>query len=102
MLAIDPVSVPPVGARAGLRFGIAGPHPFREEARVLIVLPEAARVHIDVFDIAGRRLPGSIDEALPAGANQVKWKTDGLAPGVYLARLSAIGQSEVVRFVRLR
>jgi formylglycine-generating enzyme required for sulfatase activity len=102
MLAVDPVSVPQDGARAGLRFGIAGPHPFREDARVLIVLPEAARVHIDVFDIKGRRLPGSVDLALPAGANEVKWNIGGLAPGVYLARLTANGRSAAVRFVRLR
>jgi hypothetical protein len=102
MLATEPVSVSPVGARAGLRFAIAGPHPFRDEARFLVELPEAARVHIDVFDIAGRRLPGRIDEGLSAGTNEVRWRTHGLAPGVYLARLSAVGRSEVVRFVRVR
>ena len=36
------------------------------------------------------------------GANEVTWKTGGLSPGVYLARLSAGGRSEVVRFVRVR
>jgi hypothetical protein len=58
-------------------------------------------VTIDVFDVAGRELPGSIDEVLPAGANEVRWAATGLAPGVYLARLSAIGESKVVRWVWL-
>jgi formylglycine-generating enzyme required for sulfatase activity len=102
MLDIDPVSVPSDGDRAGLLFRVAGPHPFRNEARALIVLPEAARVHIEVFDIAGRRVPGGIDKALPPGASEVRWKIDGLPSGIYLARLSTIGRSEVVRFVRLR
>jgi hypothetical protein len=39
---------------------------------------------------------------MPAGANEVRWMTHGLAHGVYLARLSASGRSEVVRFVRVR
>jgi hypothetical protein len=102
LLGPDPVSVSPVGKRAGPRFAITGAHPFREEARFSIELPIAGRAHIDVFDVAGRRLPGSIDRALSAGANEVVWKTDGLAPGVYLARLRADGQSAVVRFVRIR
>jgi hypothetical protein len=101
-LAVDPVSVPSVGSRAGLRFAIGGPHPFREEARFLIELPQAGRVRIDVFDVAGRRLPGSVDEALPAGAHEVTWRAGGLAPGIYLARVRALGQSATLRFVRLR
>lgn len=100
--AIGTVSVPPDGARVGLRFALAGPHPIHDEVRFLVELPEAGRVRIDFFDVAGRRAPGSLDEALFAGANEVRWKTGGLAPGVYLARLSAIGRSEVVRFVRIR
>ena len=101
-LGIGTITVPPVGARAGLRFVIAGPHPIHDEARFLVELPEAGRVHIDFYDVAGRRVAGSIDEALPAGTSEVRWKADGLAPGIYLARLSAIGRSEVVRFVRIR
>jgi formylglycine-generating enzyme required for sulfatase activity len=98
----DPVSAPRADARPGLRFAIAGPHPFRDEARFLVELPEAARVRIDVFDVAGRRLPGSVVEDLPAGAREVRWRTGTLAPGVYLARLSAVGRTETVRFVRIR
>jgi hypothetical protein len=101
-LEIGSSSVPPIGEREGLVFGISGPHPFRDEARFRIELPEAARVRIDVFDLNGRRVPGGIDKALPAGAHEVGWNIDNLPAGVYLARQSAIGRSEVVRFVRLR
>ena len=100
-LSIDPLSVPPLGAGPGLRFVIAGRHPIHDEARFLIELPEAGRVRIEFFDVAGRRAPESIDQTLPAGANEVRWKTGGLAPGVYVARLSALGRSAVVRLVRI-
>ena len=99
--SIDTVGVPPP-APAGLRFALAGSNPIRDEARFRFELPEAARVRIDLFDVAGRRLPGGIDEALPAGAHEVRWAAGDLAPGMYLARLSAAGRSEALRLVRMR
>ena len=95
------VSVPGIGARTGLRFALVGAHPIRDEVRFLIELPRAARVRVDVFDVAGRRVAGVVDGALAAGPNEVRWAA-GLAPGVYIARLDAIGRSEVIRFVRIR
>jgi formylglycine-generating enzyme required for sulfatase activity len=102
ILPISAVSVHSVGATASLRFAISGTHPFRDEARFLVELPEASPVRIDFFDITGRRVAGSLHEALPAGASELRWKTAGLAPGVYLARLTAIGRTEIVRFVRIQ
>jgi hypothetical protein len=101
-LQVGAVSVPPLGGGSGLRFAIAGSHPIRDEARFLVELPEAARVRIDFFDVAGRRVRGAIDESMPAGRSQVTWQADDLPTGVYLARLRALGRSEVLRFVRLR
>lgn len=101
-LEIDAVSVSPIGSAASLRFAIAGTHPIHDEARFLVELPEAGRVRIEFFDVAGRRVAGRIDEALPAGASEVRWKAGGLAPGIYVARLSASDRSEMVRFVRIR
>jgi photosystem II stability/assembly factor-like uncharacterized protein len=98
--SIANVSVPP-GTPPGLRFSIAGPHPIHDEARFRIELPEAARVRIDVFDLAGRRVAGGVDEALPAGPNEVSWRTVGLAAGVYMARVDAGGRTAALRFVRV-
>lgn len=101
-LAPGTVSVPEAGPGARLRFAIAGTHPVRDEVRFVVELPEAGRVRIEVFDIVGRRVPGRIDSALPAGRNELSWNVAGWSPGLYLARLHAYGRSEVVRFVRLR
>jgi formylglycine-generating enzyme len=99
---VSTVSVPPLRARTRLRFAILGPHPIRDEIRFMVELPEAGRVRIEFFDVAGRRAPGNIDVALPAGSNAVGCGIEVLAPGVYLARLNSAGLSEVVRFVRIR
>lgn len=100
--SIATISVLPGGAPTGLRFAIVGPHPIRDEAHFRLELPEAARARIDLFDVSGRRLPGGIDEMLPAGTNEVSLTSRDLAPGVYMARLRAAGRSEAVRLVRIR
>jgi hypothetical protein len=102
---IDPApvaGVPAVPAPASLRFAIAGANPIRDVARFQFELPEAANVRIDVFDVGGRRTPGGVEERLSAGSHELRWEARDLAPGVYVARLSAGGRSESVRFVRMR
>jgi hypothetical protein len=99
--SIADVSVPAGGPAASLGFRVAGPNPIRDQARFRIELPEAGRVRVDLFDVAGRRVPGGIDETLPAGANDVSWNAGGLAPGVYLARLVVRGSTKSVRLVRV-
>lgn len=92
----------PGGAPASLSFAIVGPHPIHDEARFRIELPETARVRIDLFDVSGRRVSGGIDETLPAGTHEVRLTARGLAPGIYMARLRAVGRSETLRLVRIR
>ncbi len=86
----------------GLHFAIVGPNPIHEATRFRFDLSEPAHVRIDVFDILGRRLPGSIDEELGSGAHEETWTAGKAASGMYVAHFSAAGQSEAVRFVRLR
>ena len=100
-LAAGPVSVPPAGAGTRLRFAISGAHPIRSEARFVVELPRPGRVRIDFFDAAGRRVAGRIDETLPAGSSVVRFNAEAFAPGIYWARLNAMGRSDRVRFVRI-
>ena len=92
-----------VGDRGGgPRLAISGAQPVRGEVRFVVGLAEATYVRIDVFDVRGRRMPGSVEQSLPAGESQVSWKTGNLSPGVYLARLTTAERSETVRFIHLR
>ena len=99
--SIATVSVPPGGAPASPNFAIAGTHPIRDEARFRFELPEATHVRIDLFDVSGRRVPGGIDETLPAGKHEVRLTSRDLAPGIYMARFRGAGRSEAVRLVRI-
>lgn len=100
--SIATVSAPPAAVPANLHFAIAGRQPVRDEVRFRFELPAAGRLRIDLFDVVGRRVPGGIEASLPAGPHEVRWEAGDLAPGIYLARLSAAGRSEVIRLVRIR
>lgn len=100
--SIANVSVPPVTPVARVGFAIAGPHPVRDDVRFRIELPEAGRVRIDLFDLAGRRVADGIDRVLPAGASELSWTAGPLPPGLYTARLRAGERTASLRLVRLR
>lgn len=97
-----------VGGVAGLlQLRPARPNPFNPRTTIAFELPEAARVRLEVFDLAGRRVATLLEADLPAGANEATWDgTDArgaAAPsGSYIARLSWGGQvrSEGLQLVR--
>jgi glycosyl hydrolase family 43/flagellar hook capping protein FlgD len=69
---------------------------------MLIDLPEAATVRVDLFDLAGRRIRNLADRTLPAGATVISW--DGrdaggqpARPGIYFARLTTPHGQRTVR-----
>jgi hypothetical protein len=65
------------------------PNPFNPSTTIAFVLPEAARVRLEVYDLLGRRVARLIDGTLPAGAHQRVFDASSLSSGIYLYRLSA-------------
>ena len=53
---------------------------------------------ISICDVAGREVARLADGFEPAGKHVVRW-AGPMAPGVYFARLSFAGQSEVRKLV---
>ncbi len=83
------------------------PNPFDAEASVRWDLSRAARVRVDVFDVAGRRVTTLLDAQRPAGWGEVRWHGRdhagrSVAAGVYFVRVSAMGQTRIARAVILR
>ena len=83
-----PLTLPPLGQRfqmtpRRLRAGTAS-------ARLAWSLPwERARVSIEVYDLAGRRVQRPLTNAPSAGRGEREWSVEGLAPGLYLVALLA-------------
>ena len=99
--ATGDVSVPADGGAVALRFGLAGPQPARDQVRFRFDLPATGNASIDVFDVAGRRAAVPIRGSWSAGPHEVTWDASDLTPGVYEARLTAVGRQEFIRLAHV-
>jgi len=72
------------------------PNPFNPETTIRFVVPEKMRVTLSVYDVAGRVVATLVDEVRDPGFHTVAWTADGMASGVYFAKLRA-GKTDVSR-----
>lgn len=100
----DDLSGPP--ERAALHNNV--PNPFNPSTVIAFDLPEAAAVHLDIFDVSGRRVQTLIaGDSYPAGRHDIVWdgtnfKGESVATGVYLYRLSTAGFVDTKRMVLMK
>ncbi|MFH1689804.1 MAG: FlgD immunoglobulin-like domain containing protein [Candidatus Eisenbacteria bacterium] len=88
-----------------LAFGSA--NPFRDEAVLVLTMPDNGRALVQVYDVTGRRVRTLIAGELQAGSHRVEW--DGrddsgrpCASGVYLSRASCERDVDSRKLVLLR
>jgi len=82
----------------------AGPSPGRGAFRIEYALPAKARVRLEVFDLAGRRVATLEDGIGAAGPHGATWepRAQGEGAGVYFLRLRYEGRELVRRVVSVR
>jgi hypothetical protein len=85
----------------------AYPNPARDQAQMRFSLSAPASVSLEVLDSSGRALAHSQLGSLPAGQYQLPWNAKDssgrpLPGGVYFARLSVGGRSQIARLVLIR
>jgi photosystem II stability/assembly factor-like uncharacterized protein len=84
-------------AESGQEFGTSliihqnYPNPFNPATTIEFLLPEAAAVHLRVYDVLGRQVATVAEGARAAGTHRVTWDAAGLAGGVYFGRLQVDG-----------
>ena len=84
------------------------PNPFNPMTSLRFDLPRAARVELEIFDVAGRRVVRLVSgETYPAGRHEVVWqgRNDAgqtVAAGVYISRLRADGDERIGRMLLLK
>lgn len=109
---LDEIDPPATAVRNGVTppaFSLAAvaPNPFDMETSVRWDLSRAARVRVDVFDVAGRRVTTLLDSQRAAGRGEVRWagrdaSGRAVAAGVYFIRVSALGEMRTSRAVIVR
>jgi hypothetical protein len=88
-----------VAATVGLAPRLWSANPLRPGATISLAIPQAGRVRIDVFDVAGRRVRVLQDGELAHGCHELRWdglsdKGGSVASGLYFVRLET--QARVV------
>lgn len=68
------------------------PNPFNPGTAIAFSLPEASRVTLSVFNIAGEHIQTLARGQHSAGTHRLTWNASGLSSGVYLIRLQAGNQ----------
>ncbi len=65
------------------------PNPATGHAAISYVIEQGSEVIVEMFDITGRRIATIEDRYRTPGRHEAKWSVAGLAPGMYLVRLTA-------------
>lgn len=83
------------------------PNPFSGPTRIEFLLPARDRVTVTIYDTAGRRVRGLLDETREAGRHALTWDghDDGgraLRSGVYFYEVEAAGQRLTRKMLRVR
>lgn len=76
------------------------PNPFTPSTTIAYVLPEAAKVRVDVFDVLGRRVRTLAEGEQGAGRHGLTFSAEALPSGVYFYRLVA-GERTATRRMQL-
>jgi len=78
------------------------PNPFNPSTEIRFALPEAAEVHLVVYDALGREVARLMDGAMDAGHHRATFDASALPSGVYLYRLTAGDFVETRRMVLMK
>jgi hypothetical protein len=92
---------------ARLALSPAHPNPFNPSTQLRFTLSQAGPVTLEIFDLSGRRVASLAEGSVAAGAHVAVWDgTDEAgrpaASGMYLARLTATGESRTRKLLLLR
>ena len=102
---IDASRLEAVAAPMTLSLAVS-PNPTASAVRFGLWLPEAGAVELSIYDLTGRRIATPLRGAAFAGETSLEWNladTEGarVGPGMYFAKLNALGRTTVTRITIL-
>lgn len=83
------------------------PNPFNPVTAIRYAVPARGRVVLSVYDVAGRRVATLVDGEVDGGYHDAVWdgttdSGEGVATGIYFARLSAFGEERTQKMILLK
>jgi hypothetical protein len=93
--------------RAGLALEPNAPNPFNPSTRLSYALAHAARVRLAIHDVQGREIAVLVDRWEAPGPHEAVWdgrdaKGRAVGSGIYVARLSAAGETRRIKLALVR
>jgi len=85
-----------------LELHAAYPNPFNPSTTLRYDIAEPGNVRIRIYDTLGREVAELINEQQAAGSHEISFHAEGLATGVYVARMEAGGEVRVQRLTLIR
>ncbi|HUI10012.1 MAG TPA: DUF362 domain-containing protein [Bacteroidota bacterium] len=96
-LSVAPAS--PVHPPSDFQLSGNFPNPFNPSTMIVFYVPREARVTLAIYDMAGRAVETLVDGEVPPGEHRLQWSAQGLASGVYLCRMTAVGSSRTIKLL---
>jgi hypothetical protein len=78
------------------------PNPFNPSTKIEYSLPEQSLVQLKVYDILGNEVATIINEDQPAGTYRADFNGQGLASGMYIAKLQAGNYTKTIKMSLLK
>ena len=78
------------------------PNPFNPVTTIDFALPEAGKVTVAVFNVAGQEITRLVDGQLNAGWHSLGWNAANLPSGIYFYRLQSDGFNDVKKMMLLK
>lgn len=80
----------------------AWPNPFNAFTTIRFTLPRAQRVSLSVYDLLGREVAVLHEGMSEAGEHALSWNAEGLASGLYFARLTSGNSTQTRKLLLVR
>lgn len=80
----------------------ARPNPFNPETSIAYAVTQPGHVRLDVYDVRGRKVTTLVNQRREAGRYSVVWRANGVASGVYFARLTTAGGQRMLKLALLK
>jgi hypothetical protein len=69
------------------------PNPFSNSTQIEYTLPESGKVRLSVVDLLGQEIEVLVNQSQSAGSYTVQYNAAGVAPGVYIYKITVQGES---------
>jgi len=78
------------------------PNPFNAQTRILFQLNQTSEVILTIYDILGRKVDIIEAGERQPGSHSILWDADRKPSGIYFARLTTNGKTDIVKMVLLK